>query len=745
MSRYGISYYGSALYGPDSLALIPTTDVTAYPKNYGTILVTWSGSPGTWDTVRLVRNTYGFALSPDDGDVVFSAALTSGQSGAGTYEDTGTVPNNVGLIPGKFYYYAVFLRDSSTLSWKNIGTAYTFSTKDFGTNDFMWRCLPAIFRAGNPEDVYSSVENSALKKFISIFALETDRYRTDISNLNHRYKVSDVDAQAIPFLLNELGFTYEPSLGVKQARILLGKASYLNKIRGSAKGVQDYIRAFAGYDNVVVLGKNLMLNTNDSSFESTIGKWKVYDSNTHTATVARGTTPTPFQISEGSSNYPVLATGVLKLISGTSGDMEVSCMDLAPITSGIPVAAQTSYVFSAYSRAATSTRAVTAKIFWYDAQGKLISSSTSGTSPTNSTSIWTRVSVVAVSPAGASYAATYLKVASAGATETHYFDACQFEANTAVSEFEDARQVNITVKATRVNELLNPNFEVDYSNWTLGNATAIVTSAEVGEVHVNISDVALEVTTPSTITTTLTANASAGATTITVASTSQVVVGQLLKIASSSHTEYFCVTAVNTGTKVVTLENLTFKGTPGLVNAYSTVGTTVTLGSYMQSSSMAVSLEETYTFSTYNYSPDNNALAFIKIRWLYGAIDVAYSTLSGTTLTAGADWQRLQLTDTAPIGADHAIVEYHFIPSAVSQETYIDAALFEKSPRALPFFDGAHTQGDLNDIKWEGTGNASRSHYYLNYLSALNRLTATLPNWLTYGSVFKLKFYQPGV
>ena len=78
-------------------------------------------------------------------------------------------------------------------------------------------------------------------------------------------------------------------------------------------------------------------------------------------------------------------------------------------------------------------------------------------------------------------------LANAGATalnEYHYFDCAQFEQSAAVTEFDEARQIHLTMKATRINEIVNPGFAAPLAPWAVtGASTSIDSSATEPETH----------------------------------------------------------------------------------------------------------------------------------------------------------------------------------------------------------------------------------------------------------------------
>jgi hypothetical protein len=71
--------------------------------------------------------------------------------------------------------------------------------------------------------------------------------------------------------------------------------------------------------------------------------------------------------------------------------------------------------------------------------------------------------------------------------------------------------------------------------------------------------------------------------------------------------------------------------------------------------------------------------------------------------------------------------------------------MVEKSSFVNPYFDGSSGSVVASSLFWEGTANASRSHYYKNRLTVQNRLNIDLPSYLTEGSKFQVIFAQPNL
>ena len=100
MSRYGVDYYGASYYGSNSLVQFDASPFLAKPYDYASIELRWVTPTGSWDYLRLVRNSYGFPVTADDGDVLFEDASASSRI---SFKDNGAIPNNVGLKQGHAY------------------------------------------------------------------------------------------------------------------------------------------------------------------------------------------------------------------------------------------------------------------------------------------------------------------------------------------------------------------------------------------------------------------------------------------------------------------------------------------------------------------------------------------------------------------------------------------------------------------------------------------------------------------
>ena len=240
--------------------------------------------------------------------------------------------------------------------------------------------------------------------------------------------------------------------------------------------------------------KNLMVNTDDSSFETSKGSWTT-PSNATVSVVTSSNPESPavsaYLESTSPSEYPNSQLGLLKILPTASENVTFYCGDTTNAVNarnqGIPVTAGEDYAFSIYCRAKTTAKAIKTGIKWVKADGTL--SETTVTEVTTastsfSTSAWARTTVVtAEAPTDAVWAIPYVVIVSAASGEAMYFDAAQFEKGTSATDFVEARRIDIYLGPNRINEILNPSFETVTTNWIItGGAGSLSTSvpAEVG-------------------------------------------------------------------------------------------------------------------------------------------------------------------------------------------------------------------------------------------------------------------------
>lgn len=763
MAKYGLDYYGIGKYGSGQAAVVDydASPVVATSTGYRQIKVTWNPPSGGWSRVRLVRNTYGIPLTVDDGTVVYDEARGSSQ---GIYTDNGEIPNNIGLRPGISYHYSVFVFITQTETWVKAGSAIGISVRDYGTFDSMWRALPNVYKTSSLGSVTDDNNNPDLQKFLTLFAISHDLYKTNAELVLKTYDTSIAYAPIIPAMLQQFGLAYESELGLQQARILLRNAVYINTQKGSLSGIKDFIKAFTGYDEETKAGKNIMLSYNDSSFEESLGFWQIIfpfgiDTNALPLnSVALPAEVAPYEEPSSPTLFPNKRSGSLKVLANaintalppyTGQTLEIACGLLAPKTRGIPVKEGFSYTFSIYTQAKTVAREITVDIRWFDRNGEELSRAGERTE-TNTVSSWaTRVETTNVAPVNAYFAVPYIRINNVSQGEIHYFDCAQFEQSSeGATEFEEARRINITLKATRVNELKNSSFETVLEPWVADNATLsrdITLSDET-----NNSAVSLKITPTAD-----------GPVKVTHDFQEKIKAGFWYTLSGYVRTgftgnieddlqghwgfEWFDVNGVSNGISEGTAENLTefysverYTRVDNILTVYPAETTSLAVGDDVRLLGFPESgVDGEYEVTTVTSS--------------YFQVTSSGENFDNETPDAATLVQDLKLdfivksySVLAPDDAVYAKPFFVWDNAEVGQDLNIDSVLFEQSTVAKPYFDGSSGFTSTEDLIWEENQTyVNRSHYYKNRVAAQLRLIEQLPNYLVHGSTFALFLAQP--
>ena len=460
MAIYGVDYYGSSRYGQVPFISFDASPFIAINSVYNRVDLMWNTPTGAWTELRLVRSAVGYPVREDDGIILVD---TDQNTAVTTYTD-------LDIQGGKFYYYAIYVYVPSTLSWYLAGSTLVLAVKNFDMSGRMFNLLPAIFQSS---DVGSTGgDNATLKNFLTIFGYQLDHIRTEYESLTNIYNLDKVSGNLLPVLAKQLGVAYEGSLGQKQARVYVRNAVYNSQQKGTALGVQSVCKSYTGWDAKVSTGINLMLDYNDSSFEESLGRWRV-SSTTTNITLSRGTTGGFAYADAGFANKQV----GFAVVTATGTPTNIMLHSAGPYTGtdntlvlqGIPVTAGLAYSASAYFRSAVTSRQPTINIQWYDRKGIYLSDSALGTSPATNTSSWTRGSVAnQIAPTNATYARIQIQYPTMVSGEVQYFDALQLEQSATVNNFQEARDTRIILVADRINQVLNPSFEVNTTGWTSG-------------------------------------------------------------------------------------------------------------------------------------------------------------------------------------------------------------------------------------------------------------------------------------
>jgi hypothetical protein len=568
--------------------------------------------------------------------------------------------------------------------------------------------------------------------------------------------------------MRQFGLAFEPELGLQQSRIFLRNAIHINKQKGSLQGIKDFIKAFTGYDEVTTAGKNLMLDYNDSSFEEGLGRWE----SIYKATLSRALPAevAPYIESSSPSLFPNKRAASLKVTATDDGiagsyigaGIEFACGLSAPKTRGIPVNAGFSYTFSIYTRAKTVAREITVDIRWYDRTGEEISRA-GEESKTNKSSSWsTRVATTSIAPVNAYFAVPYIRINGATEAEVHFFDCGQFEQSSeGATTFEEARQINIVLKATRVNQFKNPSFDGAIAPWVATNATATQDLAIFDEDR--NSSVSLKLT-PTTN----------GQVSLKYDEFIEVLEGFWYSFSIYTRTGFLGEPSADlTGSMSIdwydankNFIETTTSGAPERLSEFyeidkiSRAGNVLTVYTVEPHSLTVGGSVRFVDFgsiasqgTTYNLTGLNGVQTVTGIGGRYFQVVSSGSNIPAVETgpvpviqDLKFDFIRTSYSDLSPENAVYAKPKFNWTNALTTQVIHLDAAMFEQSTAPKPYFDGYSGFTSTDDLIWEdGQAFLGRSHYYKNRVATQLRLIAQLPSYLMNGTPFRVDLAQPGL
>lgn len=259
MATYGITEYGTDVYGLSLPPAYLVPNFTATPVNYSTIQVSWGKPSGTIWRYRLLTNRYGYPVNEEDGTILFDTE---------TYP--GGVFNDSAIVQGSYHHYAMYvLVDQADNIWIRSGVTACLAPGNFGNAQWLWDRLPNHFKYlyDGGELTGDASGNSYLQQFLNIIGWGFDRIRTQYETyaqyLNDPYNIPEND---LINLAAQVGLTYAPGTPAYAMRKGVANQAVVSRQRGTALGLANEITIRTGWGADVHMGQNLMLNTDQSAF-----------------------------------------------------------------------------------------------------------------------------------------------------------------------------------------------------------------------------------------------------------------------------------------------------------------------------------------------------------------------------------------------------------------------------------------------------------------------------------------------
>lgn len=415
MARYGtFAYTTGTLYGPSGTTPFRAPFFKAEARGYNALNLRWGNPEGAWMRVRLVRSQYGFPAYASDGQTLLES--NSGSAAVGVKDPVVTTYDDTNLTPGKTYYYSLFVRVASgpLLQWFRAGDAIGQSVTDHGYSDLLLNRLPTVYTNVDEQVDGQPSPNTTLSRYLSLFGFDLCRFRDTLDALHFINDPNDVPGPLLPSMGAQLGFGYEPEIGMRQNRVLFRNAMFLRQRKGTTSGLSGLISSVTGYGANIEPLHNLLLSPDDSSADGSVGDWVASGLTlTRNATVLGPTI-------DGTDD---VKTGVFQVAAG-SGSLALGLA--TPVDNGVPIQPDNLYAISAWVKREASSTSGTAqfRVSFFDQSGVLLGSAITGTSHTLTTS-WDQTSLIVQSPSKAAFLAVEILVTVVGGAA--YLDACQLE------------------------------------------------------------------------------------------------------------------------------------------------------------------------------------------------------------------------------------------------------------------------------------------------------------------------------
>lgn len=473
MAKYGLSVYGVGVYGADSTSIVAADfsvdPFLVTPSGYGSAALSWTYPAGAWSVLRVVRSSRGNPADELDGQILFNRDNTPATPAA----------TDTGLTPGHWYYYSLFLYDTTSSSWVRSATASVLIPTDYGYTKRLADLLPSVWKAQDLQGIGSTEidEDSSLYRFLSVFGYGLDIARSGVESLLSLGNPAQLSESMLPAALAQYGFSYEPQLGTSAMRKLLRNAVRLYQLKGTVAGIEEFITTATGWPATISIGKNLALDEPMAGMSGGIGLWA---SDPQSITVAYRASDGTIAAPVGEGMVAATVTGTTSILSmqlAATGNPATARLSSIPVTEGVQYTASI-YLWAAAGVPTTATPALT--IVWLDSSGTVLGTSADALAAIGTDGAWHRLVQTGTAPASARYAliSTSMNGSFTSGMKV-YWSGFQFEAGAAATSWECARKVRIALAADLTNEITNPNGAIDTTGWsTIDTGLTVSSSAD---------------------------------------------------------------------------------------------------------------------------------------------------------------------------------------------------------------------------------------------------------------------------
>jgi len=228
------------------------------------ISVEWTWPEGDWTHFSLVRSTRSPVRRREEGQVMMETIGREWDHFA--YQTSGLpVYRDPQPPPGEWVFYTAFVLDQYRV-WQYAGEVFEVSIADYDWALRLPELLPGVSIGDLQRTISPAQQDNDLVQFLQTPGALLDKVVTMGEAAQFFWDPIRVPPQMFPSMVESLGYRYDPTLG-------LGRTRYaVDALQGPVSGSLDFVRSFArgvtGCEVQAEISNNLMVDINDSSFES---------------------------------------------------------------------------------------------------------------------------------------------------------------------------------------------------------------------------------------------------------------------------------------------------------------------------------------------------------------------------------------------------------------------------------------------------------------------------------------------
>lgn len=227
------------------------------------ISVEWVWPEGEWTHFSLVRSVRSPVRRREEGQVVMEVlrgewTFTSVLTGRPVYRDPQPPP-------GEWVYYTPFVLNTNRV-WTRCGTTYEVGVADYDWTLRLPELLPGVAIADRQQTMAPAQHGNDLVQFFQNPGGFLDRAVTMAEATQYFWNPLRCPPQMLQHLLQSIGYEYDNTLGTGRERYVID--ALMGPQQGSVPSISTFAAGVTGCAVDTRISNNLMIDVNESSFES---------------------------------------------------------------------------------------------------------------------------------------------------------------------------------------------------------------------------------------------------------------------------------------------------------------------------------------------------------------------------------------------------------------------------------------------------------------------------------------------